>query len=220
MNCRLINEVRLIIAPWILMTLAALAPLTTLTLADKRADWPDAVAVLGFFGGAAILTSLSFRATQKTRRTDSAAVDTHKAWTDKMLAITIAVFSAGLVACLVQTTLGSIVWGDLKPDHVFEPILLLTIIVCSTGFWTLLARSVIGGILLTAAAQFVLYLLIVLLVTLVNRMAPDNAGKTDLAHDPKVHAVLASIVCVVGLSYAVIMLWLGRKRFASHVLAI
>ncbi len=162
MSHRLMNEVRLTSGPWVLMTLAALAPLTKLMLADTKADWPDAVAVFGFFGGAAILTSLSFHAAQKIRRAESVAVDRHKAWTEKMLAITIAVVSASLVACLAQTALGLIVWRDLRPDHVFEPVLLLTIIVCSTGFWTLLARSVIAGLLLTAAAQFVLYLLLVL----------------------------------------------------------
>jgi uncharacterized membrane protein YcfT len=143
----------------------------------------------------------------------------HKAWTEKMLAITIAVGSASLVACLAQTALGLIVWRDLRPDHVVEPVLLLAIIVCSTGFWTLLGRSVIAGLLLTAAAQFVLYLLLVLFVTLINRMAPVNAGETNLAHAPEVHAALAWFICGFGLSYAVIMLWLGRKRYLRQSLA-
>jgi len=220
MSYRLINEVRLISGPWLLMTLAGLAPLTKLMLADKRADWPDALAVFGFFGGAAILTSLSFHAARKIQRAESLAVDGHEVWTKKMLAITIAVVSAGLVACLAQTALGLIVWRDLKPDHVVEPVLLLTIIVCSTGFWTLLARSIIAGLLFTAAAQFVLYLLLVLFVTLVNRMAPVNSGETNLAHAPEVRAALAWFVCGFGLNYAVVMLWLGRKRYVSQSLAV
>jgi hypothetical protein len=102
------------------------------------------IAVFGFFGGATILTSLSFHAVQKIRPTASEAVGAHKAWTEKMLAITLAVVSASLIACLAQTVLGLIVWPDFKSDHVFEPVLLLIVIVCSTGFWTLLARSVIA----------------------------------------------------------------------------
>jgi len=139
------NEVRLIAWPWILMTLAGLAPLTRLVLANKKADWPDTVAVFGFFGGAAILTALSFRAAQRIRSFEPQSVERSKLWTRKMLAITLAVVSASLVACLALTALRSIDWKDFQPEHVFEPVLLLTIIVCSTGFWTLLARSVVGG---------------------------------------------------------------------------
>jgi uncharacterized membrane protein YcfT len=98
--------------------------------------------------------------------------------------------------------------------------LLLTIIICSTGFWTLLTRSVIAGIALTAAAQFVLYLLLVLFVTLVNRMAPVSRGETNLVHVPEVHAALSWFVCGFGLSYAAVMLWLGRKRFTRQRTAV
>jgi hypothetical protein len=48
------------------MTIAGLAPLMKLTLSDKRADWPDALAVFGFFGGAGIITALPFRHAQRT----------------------------------------------------------------------------------------------------------------------------------------------------------
>jgi hypothetical protein len=219
MGRRLMNEVRLVAWPWCLMTLAGLAPLTKLVLADRRSDWPDAVAVFGFFGGAAILTALSFRAAQEIRPSEPVSVEGHKIWTEKMLAITLAVVSAGLVACLAQMALGLIVWEHFQPDHAVEPVLLLTIIVCSTGFWTLLARSVVGGILLTAAAQIVLYLLLVLFVTLVNRMAPANPGEPNLVHTPEVHAALSWFVCGFGLSYAVVMLWLSRKKHAKQAFA-
>jgi hypothetical protein len=214
MNRRLVNEIRLIAWPWFVMTLSGLAPLAKLVLADKRADWPDAVAVFGFFGGAAILTARSFRATQRILSSESLWDGGHKIWAEKMLAITLAVVSAGIIACLAQTGLGTIVWAQFRLDEVLEPMLLLIIIVCSAGFWTLLARSIVGGILLTAAAQFVLYLLLVLFVTLVNRMAPVKPGETNLVHTPEVHAALSWFVCGFGLSYAVVMLWLGRTRYA------
>jgi len=214
------NEVRLIAWPWFLMTLAGLAPLTKFVLADRRADWHDAVAVFGFFGGAAILTARSFRTAQKIRSSESVSVEGHKAWTEKMLAITLAVVSAGFIACLAQLILGAIDWEHFQPDHMVEPVLLLTIIVCSTGFWTLLARSIVGGILLTAAAQFVMYLLLVLFVTLINRMAPVNPGDVNLVHTPEVHAALSWFVCGFGVSYAVVMLWLSRKKFAKHAFAV
>jgi hypothetical protein len=61
MNSRTVNEVRLLLWPWCLMTLAGLVPLVRLFLTDKRSDWLEGVAVFGFFGGAAIATALSFR---------------------------------------------------------------------------------------------------------------------------------------------------------------
>jgi hypothetical protein len=220
MNRRLMNEVRLIAWPWFLMTLAGLTPLTKPLLIDKRADWPDAVAVFGFFGGAAILTARSFRATQRILSSESLSEGDHKIWAEKMLAITSAVVSASIIACLAQTALGTIVWAQFRLHEALEPVLLLTIIVCSTGFWTLLARSVVGGIILTAAAQFVLYLLLVLFATLINGMAPVKPGETNLVHTPEVHAALSWFVCGFALSYAALMLWLGWKRYARESLAV
>ena len=42
------------------MTFAGLVPLIGPFLADKKSDWPEGIALLGFFGGAAIATALSF----------------------------------------------------------------------------------------------------------------------------------------------------------------
>jgi len=209
------NEVRLIAWPWFVMTVAALAPLIKLGLTDKKSDWPDAIAVFGFFGGAAVLTARSFRSGPW-----SVSEGGYKIWTEKMLAITLTGVSAGLIACFVQAALGTIEWEHFQLDHAVEPVLLLSIIICSTGFWTLLTRSVAGGIILTAAAQLVLYLLLVLFVTLINRMAPVSRGETNLVHAPEVHAALSWFVCGFGLSYAAIMLWLGRKRFTRQPSAV
>ena len=85
---------------------------------------------------------------------------------------------------MVQTALGSIVWREL-PVNAIEPVLLLVIIVCSTGFWTLLTRSIIGGILLTGVAQMLLYLLLVFFVTVIDRMSPASPAATRISHDQK-----------------------------------
>ena len=53
-------------------------------------------------------------------------------------------------------------------------------------------------------------------MTLVNRMAPVNPGETNLAHVREVHTALAQVICGFGLSYAVIMLWLGRKWYVRQ----
>jgi len=58
MKSRTVNEVRWLFWPWCLMTFAGLVPLVGLFLTDKKSDWPQGVAVFGFFGGAALLTAL------------------------------------------------------------------------------------------------------------------------------------------------------------------
>jgi len=216
MNARMLNEARLIVWPWCLMTLAGLAPLLKLVLADKRTDWPDAVAVFGFFGGAAVLTALSFRNAQRTRSSELLSDEGKRIWAEKMATVAVAVFCAGSITCLAQLALGTIAWKDLSVQGAFEPVLLLVIIVCSAGFWTLLARSVVGGLLLTAVAQFILYLLLVLFATLINRMAPVKPGEANLVHTPEVHTALSWFVGGFALSYAAVMLWVGRKRFGTR----
>jgi hypothetical protein len=218
MSPQIVSEARLLFWPWCLMTLAGLAPLIKLASGEKGSDWPDGIAVFGFFGGAAILTALSFRHGLRIcppALSSDAVIQRRRIWSGKMGVLAVAVVCAGLIACFVQTALGTIIWGEFSLHNVFEPLLLLVIIVCSTGFWTLLARSIIGGLLLAAAAQFVLYLLLVLFVTLINRMAPASPGAPNLVHVPEVHAALSWFVCGFGLTYAAVMLWLGRRRFAK-----
>jgi hypothetical protein len=187
-------------------------------LGDKRSDWPEGIAVFGFFGGSAFLTALSFSRSEGSGYEAAPFGEIEyreNGWAEKMTVLTVGVILAGLIACFVQTAFGILDWKELRMDTALEPILLLVIVVCSTGFWTLLARSLIGGIVLTAAAQVVLYLLLVLFVTLINRMAPASPGTPNLVHEPGVHSALSWFVAGFGLSYAGLMLWLGRQKFAK-----
>jgi len=197
------------------MTLAGLAPLIRLLLTDEKSSWPDDVGVLGFFGTAAFLTAFSFRDAQRTSADLQETSGGRGIWAEQMAVLTIAVFGAGLIACLVQAALGTILWREFSVERAIEPVLLLVIIACSTGFWTLLTRSIVGGIVLTGAAQFVLYLVLVIFVRAIDRMAPVAPGATRLSHTPEVHSALIWFVAGVGLSYAAMMLWLGRMRFAK-----
>jgi len=196
------------------MTLAGLAPLIKPGLTDPHADWPYAIAVFGFFGGAAILTAISFRGADRPHSAEPISRVPAEIWVRKIGVVASSVVFAGLITVLAQFASGLLVWKEVAMHNILEPILLLAIIVCSTGFWTMLTRSIIGGLLLTAAAQIVLYLLLVLFANLLNRMAPVAPGETNLVHTPEVHAALSWFVCGFGLSYAALMLWLGRKRFA------
>jgi len=161
MSPRISKEVRLLFWPWCLMTFAGLVPVVKLFMADKKSDWPEGIAVLGFFGGAAVLTALSFRHALRISPPalhSGEAANQHKIWAEKMAVLTVGMVCAAFIACFVQTIFGIIVWRELSVNAI-EPVLLLVIIVCSAGFWTLVARSMVGGILLAGIAQFALYLL-------------------------------------------------------------
>src|SRR4030095_2445524 len=142
------------------------------------------------------LTAFSFRHAQRT--SPSETIDGRRIWAEKMAVLMIAVVSAGLIACLVQAALGTIIWREFSVERAIEPVLLLVIIVCSTGFWTLLTRSIVRGIVLTGAAQFVLYFLLVVFVRSIDRMAPVAPGATRLSHTPEVHSALIWFIAGVG----------------------
>src|SRR5262245_51954257 len=95
---RIFNELRLIFWPWFLIIFAGLAPAIKPALADKRAEWPDAIAVFGFFGGTAILTALSFRAAPRHPSSEPLTNKAQKIWAEKMVCVSLAVLSAGLIA--------------------------------------------------------------------------------------------------------------------------
>jgi len=196
------------------MTLAGLAPVARVFLTDKRADWPDALAVFGFFGGAAVLTAMSFRNARSLCVTSDKDDERRHIWSQKMVVLMVAMICAGFIVCSVQSAFGTIVWRELHSNAV-EPVLLLVIIVCSTGFWTLLARSVLGGLLLTGGAQLVLYFFLIVFVTAIDRMAPVSPGATRLSHQPRVHFALSFVVAGFGLGYAAIILRLCRRMFVK-----
>jgi len=190
------------------MTIFGLAPLTKAWLTKSQASWPYDVAVLGFFGSAAFLTALSFRRTQQNG-------NPAEAWSVKVATVAIGILCSGIIVCLAQAAFGILVWREFNPGRAMEPVLFLTIIVCSTGFWTLVARSIIGGLILTAAAQLFLYLLLVVFVRAIDAMAPGNPYPNRISHAPEVHAAMLPFIAGVGLSYAAMMLWLGRKKFLA-----
>jgi hypothetical protein len=188
------------------MTLAGLVPLVRPFLNDKKSDWPEGVAIFGFFGGAAILTALSFRNALKSNPTSL--------WSEKVTVLMVATVCSALIAFLGQLVFDAINWRDINANAI-EPVLLLVIIVCSVGFWTLVARSVFGGLALAAIAQFLLYLLLVVFAKMIDHILPGNPGGVRLSHEPGIHSALGWFVGGFGFSYAALMLWLGRKRFAS-----
>jgi hypothetical protein len=199
------------------MTAAGLLPLVKTLLVDPETTWPYDLAFFGFFGGAALLPALSFRQAQRHYASGVSwnIHAHHKIWFDKMAAVACAIISAGLIVCSVQIACSTIALREIRPGAVLEAVVLLIIIVSSAGLWTLVARSISVGIILTAVCQAVLYLLLVAFVRAIDAMAPGNPYATRISHEPDVHAALLPFIGACGLSYAALMLWLSRKKFVA-----
>ena len=135
MNPRTANEARLLFWPWVVITIAGLLPAIKPYLSDKRADWPEAISVFGFFGGAAVLTAISFRQalSHNPKLSSERDADRQTIWWEKMAVLGVAIAVAALIACAVQTAFGTIIWSELSVNAI-EPVLLVVIIVCSLGF--------------------------------------------------------------------------------------
>src|SRR5258706_191880 len=73
--------------------------------------------------------------------------------------------------------------------------------VCSTGFWTMVARSTIGGLVLSAAAQFLVALGFGLTL---QKMYGEL---------PVLDSVVTGAAFLVGIVYSAVFLWLSRRKF-------
>jgi hypothetical protein len=216
MNRRTFENARSLFWPWCLMTCAGLLPLMKAPSTDTKSGLAELFAVFGFFGGAAVLTALSFRPSPRTPQAGSLPGEESnpgETWSEKMNVLLVGIVCAGVIVCFVQSAFGVLVWKHLRAHNVIEPVLLLVIIVCSTGFWTLLTRSIIGGIILTGLAQLLLYWLLVLFVTTIDRLASTTQSPIRLSHDPEVHSALMWFVAAFALIYAAVTLRLGRRKF-------
>jgi hypothetical protein len=195
--------------------LAAVVPVFQIFRTDRSWEFLDGVGVIGFFGFATILSAWSIGPQCRHCVPTDLNIRRTQLWLEKFLVLVAAILCASAVACLTQTVLGTVKWSEFTVQDGVEPVLLLVILVCSAGCWTLVVRSVVGGILLTGAVLGLFYSLIVGVVTILDLMVPVKPGIVRLSHSPGVHAALRWTMIMFGMSYAVFMLWLSRRQFAT-----
>jgi hypothetical protein len=195
--------------------LAAVVPVFQIFRTDRSWEFLDGVGVIGFFGFATILSALSIGSPRRHCVPTDLNIRRTQLWLEKFLVLAAAILCASAVACLTQTVLGTVKWSEFTVQDGVEPVLLLVILVCSASCWTLVLRSVVGGLLLTGAVLGLFYSLIVGVVTILDLMAPVDPGTVRLSHSPGVHAALRWTMVMFGMIYAVFMLWLGRRQFAT-----
>jgi hypothetical protein len=199
MNQRTLKEVRLLAGPWCVVAAAGALPLFRDLFGWPR-DLLAIIGTLGWFAGVPFLAALSLGGEFQQRTLAlllGQPVDRMRLWREKQ-----AVLLLGLVLLVPVFWFG---WRD-RSDLTAETLSLvgawLLSTVASATFWTLLARSTMGGLVLGQAVQFVAGALLL------------NLGLWVFGPEPSPRALhvaelLGVLIC---LGYAALMLWLGGRQ--------
>jgi len=228
MNRRLVKEFRSLLLPWSIAVVAG-AVLAIKLMIDPAAiesfdvasgSWTTdpfestlaRTAGFAFFGTLVIACALSF-GTELQQRTLplllAQPLSRARLWNEKLLVLAAAVVSAVSIHCLVQLlVLASVPFVqphlDLTPQQMLLAGTFLLATVCSAGFWTLLARSTIGGMAFGMSAPLLLGLGAAFIA---ERMSgPYVIRFGDSKSSPA--------IIIAWLIYSPTFLWLGWRMFA------
>src|SRR5260370_16266267 len=199
---RNLKEARALFWPWCAVIIAGALPLlerSKFALTDDVSLWRihhfiEPISFLGFALGIPLLATLSLGNEFQHRTLQlllSQPISRMEIWAEKMSVTSVAVVSAPLVFCIGWR---SALQQD--PDIWIAGGALLIPMIASATFWTLLARSTMGGLALNLVNS---------IIPLVCHERPDWIPKTMVARWVAAFALL---------SYAGVMLWLGRRRLA------
>ena len=171
------------------------------------------LSTFAFFGGIGVAAGMAFGAEFQQRTLGllvSQPVSRSRIWKEKMLVLLFAVTAAGLILWLSEkfAYLIAIHWptsfaglrsisGDLVSG------ICVVAMVCSAGFWTLFARSTIGGIVFSVASVF--FVALGVLFALNKLYGPEV---------PIEGPIVTGSIVGAGILYSTIFLWLGWRKFA------
>jgi len=214
-NVQLAKEVRPLLWPWI-GAVAAGALIAVKPLVDGAGMGTLLTGIIGygFLGGLALVATLSFGHELQDRTLSLLLTQPPSRswlWNQKMLIICGAVFAAALVE--FGLLLGASGWysGDelretlritFRSEEIFIAGVFLLATVCSCGFWTLFAGSIIGGLVFTVSAQFISAVLVAL-----------AWGRFRGYDEPFQDRLTFVVIAVAGLVYSGVFLWLGWRKF-------
>jgi hypothetical protein len=221
MRSRIAKELRALILPWSAALIAAFLLPILILMHEGALHWGHDF--WGFLAGCAtimacasvpLLAALSFGTEYQQRTLPlllAQPLERHRLWNEKLLAVVVTIISPLLLFAL---SLAAIVlfWSGWKVQvkhdaevlqmALFVCTLMLTT-VCSTGFWTMIARSTIGGIAFSLAAQFIVGAGVVFTL----QKHYDGLPLSD--------SIITGAVVVTGLLYSIFFLWLGRRKFVG-----
>jgi ABC-type transport system involved in multi-copper enzyme maturation permease subunit len=221
MNARLKKEFRALMLPWTVGTGASLL-IGFFTLCKEgffsslHSDaWPFLIQCATFVAclSIPILAAMSF-GTEYQQRTLSLLLaqprERSRQWTEKFLALTVATLILALICPVSVLSAVVFAFGTTPIRHLTEPeflqpalivVVLIVTTVCSTAYWTMVARSIIGGIAFSAAAQFIVGVTVGFALYKIY-------GDTPLSD-----SIVTGAVVITGVVYSALFLWLGRRKF-------
>ncbi len=194
---RILKEARALFWPWCAVTIAGALPLVQ---PSRSNAWIEAIGFIGFFLGIPLLATLSLGNEFQHRTLTlllTQSVGRMEIWGEKLSVTTVAVLSAALVFCF-----GSRAALQQYPELWVVAGAGIIAAVASATFWTLLARSTIGGLGLninvfggvSTVAAFVY---------------GHGRFKDDWIRETNTSVWIAALLC-----YAGAMLWLGGRKLA------
>jgi hypothetical protein len=220
MHPTLTKEFRALALPWVAVAAAgALAPLGFLvhgpSLAAHVLGFVTGLAGFAFCAGLALLPAVSFGAEFQQRTIAlllAQPCERAQLWNRKMLAVVLAIIAAALIPCV---TLG-LAWllgfrrgiptAEDYSENLNQCLLVVALVVgtiCSANFWTLLARSTIGGMVFNAAFQ-----------SLIAAVASGVLQKVHGENLPFESPVVRTTIVILGSTYSAGLFLLGWRLFA------
>ncbi len=201
---RILKEARVLFWPWCAVMIAGALPLVP----GSHADWTEGIAFTGFFIGFPLLATLSLGNEFHHRTLSlllSQPVSRMEIWREKLSVTIVAVLSAALVFYYGGG------WRSMFQQNpkqgVFGGVYVIAIMASAT-FWTLLARSTIGGLALNGLAMDIFLASFVIVGRVLGYWTVENWEEIAGPHSAK------TVVSIAALCYAGLMLWLGGRKLA------
>jgi ABC-type transport system involved in multi-copper enzyme maturation permease subunit len=199
---RLKKEARALFWPWCAIMIAGALPIFL-----PHSPAAAKLNVLGFFFGIPLLATLSL-GNEFYHRTFSLwltqPVSRMQLWAEKMLVMYAAVLSAGVV-----TSIGMFLFALPEMNLTYNKaaaIAYVIVTMASATYWTLAARSTVGGFILVGCIFWMFYLFVGEMENLPQR---DGLFYTV---PPPTTAITA--ISAFAISFAALMLWLGARKLA------
>lgn len=224
---QLAKELRPLLLPWLGAVVAgSLVALRPLIDGVGLESLLVAIVLYGFLGGLALVAAVTFGEEFQNRTLPlllTQPVRRSRLWNQKMMILAAALVSAlaleALLVAILYAACSSwhpnserlsdweLILLSFSPNDALIGSAFLLGTVCSCGFWTLIARSTIGGLVFSVAAQCVTALGAALIFERVT-------GQSELFKGSAVFVVLA----LTQLAYSASFLWLGRRKFLAFEL--
>jgi hypothetical protein len=192
------KEVRALCWPWCAVTL--LGAVNLFPFGSQLSEFNRLFSIVGFFTGIPLLAVWSFGNEFQYKTISlllTEPVGRLQIWREKMVVMLAAVFSA----CLVYY----IGWRQLLDQNFSGWVLasgFLIAAVSAATFWTLIARSTIGGTILGGAFP---YLVLAFGISLYDAALARH-------HDPIEAFPILRTVFAISVLYSVVMVWLGHRK--------